>query len=103
MRRGVYHFSHKEAQKTQNLFCASCAFCAFCGFKTRRVVPLARDHPCKPSGLELKHWAKLMSVQVFFLNKPYRHHSVLLQTAIEFAAIDTKCGCGSHLVATKLL
>src|SRR6185295_2662378 len=30
-------------------------------------------------------------------------HSILLETAIELAAIDTECGSGAYLVAAKLL
>src|SRR5215467_12584898 len=46
---------------------------------------------------------KLHAVQILFLNEPNRHHAILLEPAIELAAIDSQCGCGTHLVATKLL
>jgi hypothetical protein len=47
--------------------------------------------------------AELVAVEIFFLQEPHRHHAILLQTAIEFAAVDAKRGSGPHLVATKLL
>jgi hypothetical protein len=47
--------------------------------------------------------AELVAVQVFFLYEPDCHHTVLLESSVELAAIDPECGCGAHLVSTKLL
>ena len=47
--------------------------------------------------------AELVAVEIFFLQEPHRHHAILLQTSIKFAAIDTEGGCGPHLVSAKLL
>jgi hypothetical protein len=44
-----------------------------------------------------------VAVEIFFLQEPHRHHSVLLQPAVKFAAVDPKRGCGPHLISTKLL
>ena len=60
------------------------------------------DHPKKHRGWALMG-AELVAVEIFFLQEPHRHYSILLQAAIEFAAVDSKRGCGPHLVATKLL
>ncbi len=46
---------------------------------------------------------ELVPVYIFFLNESHRHHSILLETPIELAAIDSECGRGAHLVAAELL
>jgi len=71
--------------------------------KTERGGPLSGP-PLQMVGAGwLVHRTELVSVEIFFLNKSHRHHAVLLEAAIELAAIDSQCGCGPHLVATKLL
>ncbi len=49
------------------------------------------------------HRTELVAVEILFLNEPHCHHAILLEPAIELAAIDSECGRGAHLVATKLL
>src|SRR5689334_54128 len=46
---------------------------------------------------------ELHTADVFFLKETYGHHSVLLQPAIQLAAIDSQRGRGTHLVAAELL
>ena len=44
-----------------------------------------------------------MTVQIFFLDEPDGHYTILLEPAIQLASIDTKRGCGAHLVPAELL
>src|SRR5215213_31596 len=79
----VSHKRHKKHKSCEGPLC----FCAFCG---------------KRSGLWLMR-AQLVAVEILFLEEPYCHYAILLQTAVEFAAVDSERGRGSHLVSTKLL
>src|SRR5690349_11899639 len=67
-------------------------------FKSRESLVLA---PLLLCFLALRE--ELHTADVFFLEETYGHHSVLLQPAIQLAAIDSQRGRGTHLVATKLL
>ena len=72
-------------------------------FEAKNAVGGRRgDHPVNVRGWGLMG-AELVAVQIFFLDESDCHHAILFQTAIEFAAVDAECGCGPHLVATKLL
>src|SRR5215212_1322742 len=46
---------------------------------------------------------QLHTVQIFFLQEPDCHHTILLEPAIKFTAIDSQSGCGAYLVFSKLL
>ena len=62
-----------------------------------------RGPPLQSVGAEKLVCAELVAVQILFLQEPDCHDAVLLEPAIEFAAIDSKRGGGAHLVSTKLL
>src|ERR1700754_824466 len=101
--RSLPLLDHKAAHKTQTQFCAFCAFCDFCGSKRggwSHLRETTRGRTVGAENLMRKEW---VPVEIFFLNKSHRHHSILLETAIEFAAVDSECGCRSHLVAAKLM
>lgn len=94
---------------------------------SKSMTPLPRGwalrHKCSPASSQLptkrhkKHElcflcrrlpgllmrTELVAVQVFFLYEPDRHHTILLESSIKLAAIDSECGCGAHLISTKLL
>src|SRR5215212_11417151 len=57
----------------------------------------------KRRGWVLVHRTELVTVQIFFLNEPDRHHAILFQPAVKFAAVDSERGRGSHLISAKLL
>src|SRR6185503_10966948 len=93
---------HKSHKRFLNPFVFLCLFVAGkIRGKNRGGWPQS-DHPpnCRGWGLM---GAELVAVEIFFLQEPHRHHAILLEPAIKFAAVDAECGCGTHLVSTKLL